>query len=153
MRSSSTIPGAWNFSDLHADDPAAALAFYVSVFGWEVMELDTGGDQPGIMVRQPGYGDHLEATVDPDIYTRQAHAPPGFADVVAGAGPIEPGAPGPHWHVTFSVDDRDAAASTAERLGATVIAVHDATWNRTALISDPQGAVLTLSQFTPPDDF
>ena len=26
------------------------------------------------MIRLPGYGDHLAATVDPDIHQRQAHA-------------------------------------------------------------------------------
>ncbi len=36
------------------------------------------------MIRLPGYGDHLAATVDPDIHIRQEAAPPGFADVVAG---------------------------------------------------------------------
>ena len=32
-------PGAWNFSDLHCADPAAATTFYAAVFGWEVSNL------------------------------------------------------------------------------------------------------------------
>ena len=36
------------------------------------------------MIQVPGYGDHLAATVDPDIHERQATAPPGFADVIGG---------------------------------------------------------------------
>ena len=57
----STRPGAWNFSDLHTADPAAARAFYEPLFGWEADEL--GGD--AAMWRRPGYGDHLASTVDP----------------------------------------------------------------------------------------
>jgi predicted enzyme related to lactoylglutathione lyase len=136
-------PGSWNFSDLHTDDPTG-VDFYIPVFGWVI---DRSAGFTAIQV--PGYGDHLEATVDPDIRARQSDAPPGFEDVVGGVGPNAPGLPS-HWHVTFAVGDRDAAASTAERLGATVLGQADTGWTRTATVSDPQGAVLTLSQFTPP---
>jgi uncharacterized protein len=67
----SGAPVAWNFSDLHTNDPAAAEEFYAAVFGWEAAELDFGAT----MWRAPGYGDHLEATVDPDIRSRQGAAP------------------------------------------------------------------------------
>jgi hypothetical protein len=40
--------------------------------------------------------------------------------------------------------------ATAERLGAVAISSDDTEWTKTALIHDPQGAELTLSQFTPP---
>jgi predicted enzyme related to lactoylglutathione lyase len=56
----------------------------------------------------------------------------------------------PGWHVTFTVASRDESTATAERLGAVVISSDDTEWTKTALIRDPQGAVLTLSQFTPP---
>ena len=52
--------------------------------------------------------------------------------------------------MTFSVSDRDAAASTAQELGAAVLSTEDTPWTRTALVRDPQGAVFTASQFTPP---
>ena len=138
-------PASWNFSDLHTDRPQAA-AFYGDVFGWAVEDLGFA-----TMVRRPGYGDHLEATVDPDIRARQAGvtAPPGFEDAIAWVAPLEPGT-APHWHVTFAVADRDATAAQAQRLGAEVISTQDAQWTRTALIRDPQGAVFTASQFTPP---
>jgi predicted enzyme related to lactoylglutathione lyase len=73
-------PGAWNFSHLRTDQPDQARAFYADVFGWEAMEAGGGA----VMWRRPGYGDHLEATVDPDIRVRQAHAPQGFEDAIAG---------------------------------------------------------------------
>jgi predicted enzyme related to lactoylglutathione lyase len=139
-------PGSWNFSDLHTSDPDAARAFYSSLFGWEIEDLGFAS-----MIRRPGYGDHLEATVDPGIRTRQAAvaAPPGFADAIAWLAPVALGQDD-HWHVTFAVADRDEAAARAERLGATVLERDDSEWTRSALIRDPQGAELTLSQFTPP---
>jgi uncharacterized protein len=56
-----------------------------------------------------------------------------------------------HWHVSFTVADRDKSVSVAEKLGATVISTEDTEWTKAALIRDPQGAELTLSQFTPPE--
>jgi predicted enzyme related to lactoylglutathione lyase len=139
-------PGGWNFSDLHAADPPASAAFYSQVFGWSFDDLGFA-----TMIRQPGYGDHLQATSDPDIYTRQGdfEAPPGFADAIgwlAPAGEDEE----PHWHVCFTVADRDATVSAAERLGCTVLSSTDSDWTRDAVIRDPHGAVFTASQFTPP---
>jgi predicted enzyme related to lactoylglutathione lyase len=140
------VPGAWNFSHLHTSDQGAARAFYATVFGWQYDDMPGG---QGTSIRVPGYGDHLAATVDPGIYERQAGAPPGFADVIGGMQPARP-AEHPHWHVTFSVADRDASAATAERLGATVLSSSESAWARFADIRDPQGAQFTISQFRPP---
>lgn len=139
-------PGSWNFSDLHTPDLAAAMTFYATVFGWVAMDMAQGA---GTMIQVPGYGEHLAATIDPSIHERQATAPPGFADVIGGlvvSGPDEPA----HWHVTFTVADRDSAASTALVLGAQVLSSSDDLWTRNALLRDPQGAEFTISQFTPP---
>jgi predicted enzyme related to lactoylglutathione lyase len=139
-------PGTWNFSDLHAADPGASTPFYTQVFGWEVADLGFA-----TMIRRPGYGDHLAATVDPGIHERQAGAqvPPGFADAigwVAQAAQDET----PHWHVSFSVADRDASVDSVHRLGGTVVSTNDTMWTREALVRDPDGAVFTASQFAPP---
>lgn len=135
-------PGAWNFSNLHTDDPSV-LAFYSTVFGWQHDPALGAG-----MIRVPGYGDHLAATIDPGIHERQAFAPPGFADVVAGLAVTDDR---PGWHVVFTVADRDDSVALAERLGAVTLSSADTEWTREALIRDPQGAELTLSQFLPPD--
>jgi len=138
-------PGTWNFSDLHT--PAGdAVAFYSGVFGWVVEDLGFS-----TLLRQPGYGDHLQVTVDPGIRERQAGiaSPSGFEDAIAWVVPLEPGA-SPYWNVSFAVADRDATAALADRLGAKVLSVADTRWTRTAVIEDTQGAVLTASQFTPP---
>jgi len=55
-------PNAWNFSDLHTAHPDQAIPFYRALFGWQV-DADGGAG----MIRVPGYGDHLAATIDPDI--------------------------------------------------------------------------------------
>lgn len=139
-------PGAWNFSDLHSADPAAAARFYGEVFGWEISDLDFAS-----MIRQPGYGDHLASTVGPDIHERQDAivAPPGFADAIGWLSPLAPDEQ-PSWHVTFTVADRDDAAAAVERLGGGVRTTEDTDWTRTALVRDLGGAVFTASQFTPP---
>lgn len=139
-------PGSWNFSNLHAVDPAAAQRFYGELFGWRFTDQ---GWATAFSV--PGYGDHLEATVDPDIRTRQASAPDGFEDVVGAVVPAGDGPPG--WSVVFTVADRDALAARTEELGGTVLRTADTGWTAEAVVRDPQGAVLTLSQFTPPDDW
>ncbi|MGB8878587.1 MAG: VOC family protein, partial [Solirubrobacteraceae bacterium] len=137
-------PGTWNFSNLETDRPDTA-GFYADLFGWSIEDLGYA-----TMVRRPGYGDHLEATVDPDIRARQRSggAPPGFEDAIAFVVPLEPDMR-PHWQVAFSVADRDAAVDSARRLGADVLGAEDTQWTRTALIRDPQGGVFTASQFKP----
>ena len=134
-------PGAWNFSVLITPRPADAITFYGEVFGWEV-DADLGAG----MVRLPGYGDHLAATVDPDIRERQSSAPPGFADVVAGAEAREGE---PRWEVRFAVQDRDASAEIAEQAGGTVVSRGHDEWTKGALIRDPSGGEFAISQFDP----
>ncbi|PVG82374.1 glyoxalase [Nocardioides gansuensis] len=139
-------PGAWNFSDLHTDDPEGSAAFYADVFGWAFADLGFA-----TMIRRPGYGDHLAATSDPDIHARQSgvSVPAGFADAIGWLVRAEPGEQ-PHWHVTFTVADRDDAVDAVVRLGGAVLRRTDSDWTREALVRDPQGAVFSVSQFTPP---
>ena len=139
-------PGSWNFSDLHTSDARGAATFYGDMFGWVAADLGFA-----TMWRRPGYGEHLAATIDPSILERQegVGAPPGFADCVAWLAPLGDGE-APHWHVSFTVDDRDDAMATALRLGATDLSGPvDTEWTKSVTIRDPQGAVLTLSQFDP----
>jgi uncharacterized protein len=138
-------PGAWNFSDLHTTAPSASMAFYGGLFGWVFDDLGFA-----TMIRQPGYGDHLAATSDPGIHERQSgdKVPPGFADAFGWL--VWAQEEQSHWHVTFTVADRDDAAATAEELGAIVASSADNEWTRDAQIRDPQGAIFTVSQYTPP---
>jgi len=138
-------PGAWNFSDLHTAEPSASITFYSGMFSWVFDDLGFA-----TMIRQPGYGDHLAATSDPGIHERQSgdQVPPGFADAFGWL--VSARDEQPHWHVTFTVADRDEAAAAAEQLGAIAVASADTDWTRDAQIRDPQGADFTVSQYTPP---
>jgi predicted enzyme related to lactoylglutathione lyase len=148
-------PGTWNFSELNTRDPEGAKAFYGAVFGWEASSLDMDGGESA-MWRVPGYGDFLEQR-DPDLRRRMEDvgAPEGFEDAVAWLLPMtsdrfSDDAP-PHWSVTFAVDDADAIADRAAKLGGKVlVSPVDAPWVRMAVLTDPQGAVFTASKFTPP---
>jgi predicted enzyme related to lactoylglutathione lyase len=147
-------PGTWNFSDLNTRDVDAALAFYGTVFGW-VASTVAGAGAEFTMLCLPGYGDFLEQR-DPELRARQDEigAPSGFEDVVAGlvamTGDRFPAGVPPHWSVTFAVDDADATTSRAAELGGTVIAPpFDAGPTRIAVVSDPAGAVFTVSRFDP----
>jgi predicted enzyme related to lactoylglutathione lyase len=51
----------------------------------------------------------------------------------------------------FAVDDADAAFERAIKLGATVTTpLFDTQYTRMGTLEDPQGAVITLSQYRPP---
>lgn len=136
-------PGAWNFSDLHTRDLSAARGFYSKAFGWLVEDQGWA-----VSIRVAGYGDHLAATIDPDIHARQASAPEGFADVIGGVEVVGEDEP-PHWHVTFAVGDRDESLASVERLGGSVDRSFDNEWVRAAVVRDPAGATFTVSQFAP----
>lgn len=141
------VPGTWNFSDLQTSEPHLATEFYASLFGWEIDDVGFAS-----MIRRPGYGDHLEAGVDPDIRQRQSGvlAPPGFEDAIAWID-LQPAGHPDRWEVAFTVTDRDDSTATAEKLGGTVVSVTDTEWTKTATVRDPQGAQFALSQFTPPE--
>jgi predicted enzyme related to lactoylglutathione lyase len=144
----------WNFNELNTRDPGGAQTFYRAVFGWEATTLVTGNGG-FTMWRRPGYGDFL-AELDPEIRERQASggAPEGFEDAVAWLVPMTngqfPEGTPAHWSTTFAVDDADAIAAQAEKLGGKVLAPpFDAPWVRMTVVSDPQGAVFTASKFVP----
>jgi uncharacterized protein len=147
-------PGTWNFSELNTRDPEGAKAFYGTVFGWEAETLDYGDGQT-TMWRLPGYGDFLERR-DPDLRRRMAAdgAPEGFEDAVAWLIPMTsdqyPDDVPPHWNVTFAVDDADAVADRAAKLGGQVrVPPFDAPFVRMTVVSDPQGAAFTASKYVP----
>jgi predicted enzyme related to lactoylglutathione lyase len=147
-------PGTWNFSGLNTRDTEGAKLFYGEVFGWEADTVDLG-DGDSVMWTLPGYGDYL-AQRDPGLRDRMASggAPEGFEDAVAWLSPMPsdqfPADVPPHWSVTFAVDDADAVADSAAKLGGKVLAPpFDAPFVRMTVLSDPQGAVFTASKYVP----
>jgi uncharacterized protein len=144
-------PGSWNFSDLTTPDVTGVQKFYGAVFGWECDPFEMSAGDKASIWRVPGYGDFLAAR-DPELRERQAaaQAPGGFADAVAILNPAAPDA-GSRWSVTFAVADADAAFSRATGLGATVVTpLFDTMYTRRGTVADPQGGVLTLSEYRPP---
>lgn len=148
-------PGSWNFSDLTTPDAARARVFYGAVLGWECDPFELTAGVRASIWRVPGYGEFL-AESDPEIRERQAdaQAPGGFADAVAILNPEESDGgtvTASRWNVTFAVGDADAAMARAVDLGATVVTqLFDTDYTRMGTVEDPQGGVLTLSQFRPP---
>jgi uncharacterized protein len=140
--------GSLNFNGLATRNLQRAEAFYGDVFGWKTLALPAG-----VMWTLPGYGDHLEER-SPGLRKQMAQmgGPEGFIDVVAAVNPIadDDSETPAHWSVTFAVDDANAAAGKAVKLGGEVLAgPFDAAWSRSAVIKDPQGATFIASQFVP----
>ena len=123
-------PSAWSMSALLTPDTDAAVTFYNAVFGWEPDDFG-----PATLLRLPGYvGGEPQQPVPRDVVA--VIMPP------TAAGPAR-------WSVDFWVDDADATAATAERLGgAVVVAPHDAPPFRQATLADREGATFTISQLT-----
>ena len=148
-------PGTWNWSDLNTRDVARAKTFYGQIFGWQADKVDFGSGE-SYMWRMPGYGDFLEQ-LNPGV--RQAHrdagAPEGFTDAIGWLLHMSndqfAADASPHWAVTFSVDDTDQIADRAQKLGGTItVAPFDVPYARMAVITDPQGAVFSISKYNPP---
>jgi uncharacterized protein len=134
-------PGAWSMSALNTRDPEGARAFYGAVFGWETDTFDLGGSE--IMLwRLPGYlGGEPEQPVPRDLVATMA---PMTGDRFPEDVPA-------HWGVDFWIDDVDATADKAARLGGKVIAPpYDipVAGIRQAVLTDPQGAAFSVSKVT-----
>jgi predicted enzyme related to lactoylglutathione lyase len=129
-------PGAWSMSALSTDDPEAANRFYTEVFDWGTRTFDLGGAEL-VMWTVPGYvGGEPQQPVPRDVVATML--PPGARGDAA-----------PHWSVDFWVADVDAAAATVTELGGDVaIPPYDVpnAGLRQAVVSDPQGATLSLTQ-------
>lgn len=127
-------PRAWAMSALHTPDPEAATAFYGAVFGWQPEPFGPPGAEMTLW-RLPGYvGGEPQQPVPRDVVAVMARPD----DAVP-----------PHWNVNFWVEDADATVEEAARLGGTVIMPPiDASGFRSAAVSDPQGAVFSISQLT-----
>ncbi|MDR6988409.1 putative enzyme related to lactoylglutathione lyase [Paenarthrobacter nitroguajacolicus] len=126
-------PGAWQMSALHTPDLAAAGKFYAAVFGWR-LEM------------APGSGVGLWRLAGS---TRRAAHPTMPDDVIAVATGAEPGfGVPPHWAVNVQVADTDAVARRVVELGGSLLMPPtDAPGFRNAVLADPSGGVLAISQF------
>lgn len=146
-------PGTWNFSELHMQDLDVAARFYRAVFDWEVRNFDLG-DVSYEFFKLAGYAEFL-AESNPDLRDRieSDAGAAAFADAVAmlvDASSEHDATNGNRWTVTFAVDDADATAAEAERLGGRIVVPpFDVEPVRTTVLADPQGALFSASKFQP----
>ncbi|SDX04467.1 hypothetical protein SAMN04487912_106346 [Arthrobacter sp. cf158] len=125
-------PGAWQMSALHTPDMAGAETFYGTVFGWR-LDMEPGTDVG--LWRLAGS-------------TRRATHPTLPDDVVAVATLAVPGTGvPPHWAVNVQVSDADAVSHRVIELGGSLLMPPtDAPGFRNAVLADPAGGVLAISQ-------
>jgi len=118
-------PAAWAMSSLTTPDTHAAEEFYGELFGWETESFG-----PSVMLlRRPGYvGGEPEQPVPRDV----------VAVMSAGA---------PAWNIDLWVSGADATVALAAELGGSVVVPpREIPGFRNAVIADPQGATLSVSQ-------
>jgi predicted enzyme related to lactoylglutathione lyase len=123
-------PSAWAMSALSTPDPEGAEAFYAALFGWQ-----TEGFGPEFtLFRLPGYvGGEPEQPV--------------ARDVVAAMSPGNDAG----WNVDLWVADADATAAKARELGGRLLVEpREVPGFRNAVIADPFGASLSVSQLLAP---
>jgi uncharacterized protein len=129
-------PGAWSMSGLSTSDPEGAKRFYTQLFGWDTRSFVMGGAEI-TMFTVPGYvGGEPHQPVPRDVVAVM---------IPSSAGEDAPAA----WTVDFWVADVDAAVSKLSEAGGEVVAPPNdmgGTGLRQAVVRDPQGAPLTLTQ-------
>ncbi|MFE7749221.1 VOC family protein [Streptomyces sp. NPDC057428] len=127
-------PGALIWSELYTPDVPAAAAFFHTVFGWQTGAMQYPGGSY-TMIRPAGTEDDTSS----------------FGGLVPLDQAKARAAAGPHWLPYFAVEDADATAADADRLGGTVTT--DATdvpqVGRIATLADPAGAAFAIIKPAP----
>ena len=119
--------GAFSWNELMTSDVAGAKAFYSALFGWEMRD---------------------ESMPDEGAYTMLKAGDREVGGMMAI--PADAKGTPPAWGAYVTVDDVDQQITRAEQLGGKVILpprdIPDV--GRFAVISDPQGAMLTMITYT-----
>ncbi|WP_306324911.1 VOC family protein [Streptomyces venezuelae] len=123
-------PNTLVWVELHSGDPAAALAFYRTVFGWRSAEMDAPGMR--YQVLSTAEGDQQDTS---------------FGGVAA----LQDQAGGPRWIVYFDVQDADAIVTAAQENGGSVLmpAADIPDVGRIAWLADPFGAPFAVLKPAP----
>ena len=130
-------PSAWAMSALNTNDPEGAKRFYAHVFGWDTESFDMGGAEMTLWTVQGYVGGEPAQPVPREVVATMLPAS------------TEGDAFQPHWSVDFWVADLEAAAAKVTELGGElVVPPYDipGAGMRQAVMADPQGAVLSLTQ-------
>jgi predicted enzyme related to lactoylglutathione lyase len=121
-----TTPGAFSWSELTTTDPAQAAAFYGSLFGWTFKDM---GDAMG----------HYQVASLGDTQVAGIMSPP------PGAPPMRPS-----WGCYVTVSQVEGTVQRCLELGGKVLvpAMDVPGVGRMAVIQDPQGATLSVMQYS-----
>jgi len=117
--------GAFSWSELMTTDVEGAIKFYSNLFGWKTEDMPMGDMKYTIVkVGEEGLGGVM--SIPP-----QAQGTP------------------PNWGVYVTVDDVDATAKKAEKLGGKIIvpATDIPNVGRFCVLQDPQGAVISAIEY------
>jgi len=117
--------GAFSWSELMTTDVEGAIKFYSNLFGWKTEDTPMGDMKYTIVkVGEEGLGGVM--SIPP-----QAQGTP------------------PNWGVYVTVDDVDATAKKAEKLGGKIIvpATDIPNVGRFCVLQDPQGAVISAIEY------
>jgi predicted enzyme related to lactoylglutathione lyase len=116
------VPGALTWNELRTKDQPAAVRFYVDLFGWGTEDNDMGPAGTYTIVK---VGDRATGGIMP-LSTESAGVPP-------------------HWAPYFVAEDTDKTTARVQELGGTVVMPPvDVPNGRIAVVTDPQGASLSL---------
>ena len=120
-------PGTFCWADLGTDDPEAAKAFYVGLFGWATEDVPMSAGGPYTMCK---LGDGVVCA----IYGREGEQGP--------SGPLSGQQGPPAWLSYVSVADADAAATAAQAAGALAVEEPFDVFGagRMTVVQDPAGA-------------
>lgn len=122
-------PGSLVWNELTTGDTEKAKAFYTSVFGWGTELAPTEGMEG------------IEYT----MFSNGGGPMAGMMRMTEEFGDMPP-----HWMTYFGVEDADASALKVSELGGTVVVEpFDTPVGRTAVISDPAGAVFSIIALDP----
>lgn len=116
------VNGAFSWNELMTNDPAASRKFYGELLGWKFRDMPMSG------------GEYSVATLD--------GSEEGIAGIMKAPAASMPTA----WGSYVTVDDVDARAALATKLGGKVLvpAQDVPTVGRFCVIQDPQGAMVAL---------
>jgi len=117
--------GAPSWFELHTRAHASAVAFYRSVFGWDVNTVGDSDEFRYTTMRGPGGEGELAGIMDATAFL--------------------PAAVPAHWSIYWEVEDAQVTVAKVKALGGSVVVdVEDTPYGRLATVTDPAGAQFKL---------
>jgi len=122
------VPGSFSWVELMTPDVDTAKTFYREVLGLTTRDIHMDGELMYTLLQAGGESAAGMMKIAPEMVAMGMQ---------------------PHWSVYFEVDDADASADKAVRLGATEILRQDSPAGRFAVLTDPQGGGFSIIKTDP----